>query len=138
MNVAAIRILCVDDHVVVREGIASILSRERDIEVVGSAATGEESVALFGSCRPDVTLMDLRLPKMSGVDAIRTIRRQSATARIIVLTMYHGDEDVFSALEAGAALYLLKETLSDDELVRAVRDVHDQAVGRSQSKPRTL
>jgi two-component system NarL family response regulator len=124
MDATPIRVLCVDDHVVIREGIASILNRERDIEVVGSAASGEDSVTLFGSCRPDVTLMDLQLPKMSGVEAIRAIRRLNSSARIIVLTIYHGDEDIFSALEAGAALYLLKETLSG-ELVQAIREVHE-------------
>lgn len=93
------------------------------MEVVGSASSGEESVDLFGRLRPDVTLMDLQLGSMSGVQAIRSIRRLVPAARIVVLTMYQGDEDIYRALEAGAATYLLKDTLSDD-LVRVVREVH--------------
>jgi len=124
MDIAAsrIRVLCVDDHRIVREGIALILSREPDIEVVARAASGEEAVAMFRRHRPDITLMDLRLKAMSGVDAIATIRREDPNARIIVLTMYVGDEDIHQALAAGATTYLLKEALPD-ELVRTVRDV---------------
>jgi len=122
--VQPIRVLCVDDHRIVREGIALIIERQPDIKVIGSAATGEEAVDLFRVSRPDITLMDLQLGgAMSGVDAIRAIRRLDSRARIIVLTMYHGDEDIHRALEAGAATYLLKDTLSDD-LIRIVRDVH--------------
>jgi DNA-binding NarL/FixJ family response regulator len=117
-----IRVLCVDDHRVVREGIALILGRHSDIEVVGSAATGEEAILEFRRHRPDITLMDLRLGSMSGLDAIRAIRREHEGARIIVLTMYEGDEDIHNAMAAGAAAYLLKDTLSD-ELVRVVREV---------------
>jgi two-component system NarL family response regulator len=122
-----IRVLCVDDHRIVREGIGLIIARQEDMEVVGSAATGEEAVLLFKRERPDVTLMDLQLPVMSGLDAIRSIRREDAEARIIVLTMYQGDEDIHRALSAGATTYLLKDTLSDD-LIRFVREVH---AGRS-------
>jgi DNA-binding NarL/FixJ family response regulator len=122
-----IRVLCVDDHRIVREGIGLIIARQADMEVVGSAATGEEAVLLFKRERPDVTLMDLQLPAMSGLDAIRSIRREDAEARIIVLTMYQGDEDIHRALSAGATTYLLKDTLSDD-LIRFVREVH---AGRS-------
>jgi RNA polymerase sigma factor (sigma-70 family) len=122
-----IRVLCVDDHRIVREGIGLIIARQPDMEVVGSAATGEEAVLLFRRERPDVTLMDLQLPAMSGLDAIRSIRREDAEARIIVLTMYQGDEDIHRALSAGATTYLLKDTLSDD-LIRFVREVH---AGRS-------
>jgi RNA polymerase sigma factor (sigma-70 family) len=120
-------VLCVDDHRIVREGIGLIIARQADMEVVGSAATGEEAVLLFMRERPDVTLMDLQLPTMSGLDAIRAIRREDAEARIIVLTMYQGDEDIHRALSAGATTYLLKDTLSDD-LIRFVREVH---AGRS-------
>jgi DNA-binding NarL/FixJ family response regulator len=119
----AIRVMCVDDHRLVREGIALILGQQPDIEVVASATTGEESVALFRRHRPDVTLMDLQLGAMSGLDAIRAIRREDARARIIVLTMYKGDEDIYRALEAGAVTYLLKDMLSDD-LIGVVRDVY--------------
>jgi DNA-binding NarL/FixJ family response regulator len=122
-----IRVLCVDDHRIVREGIGLIIARQADMEVVGSAATGEEAVLLFRREQPDVTLMDLQLPTMSGLEAIRSIRREDAEARIIVLTMYQGDEDIHRALSAGATTYLLKDTLSDD-LIRFVREVHS---GRS-------
>jgi DNA-binding NarL/FixJ family response regulator len=118
-----IRVLCVDDHRIVREGLTLIINRQPDMDVVGSAADGEEAVQLFARLLPDVTLMDLQLGTMGGVDAIRAIRRQSPSARIVVLTMYQGDEDIHRALEAGAATYLLKDTLSDD-LVRVVRQVH--------------
>jgi two-component system NarL family response regulator len=118
-----IRVLCVDDHRIVREGIALIISREPDMDVVGLAASGEEAVLLFERQQPDLTLMDLRLGAMSGLEAIHAIRRKQPAARIIVLTMYQGDEDVYRALAAGAATYLLKETLPDD-LIRVMRDVH--------------
>jgi DNA-binding NarL/FixJ family response regulator len=124
MKNSPIRVMCVDDHRIVREGISLIIDRQPDMEVVGSAASGEESVELFQRCRPDVTLMDLQLRSMSGVEAIRAIRRQDEDARIVVLTMYSGDEDIHRALEAGATTYLLKDTLSDD-LIRVVREVHE-------------
>src|SRR6266700_2162069 len=120
---APIRVLCVDDHRIVREGVALIIDREPDMQVVGSAATGEEAVALFKRVRPDITLMDLQLPSMSGLEAIKEIRREDPNAHVIVLTMYQGDEDIHRALAAGAATYLLKDTLSDD-LIRFVREVH--------------
>ena len=123
MSDPQIRVLCVDDHRIVREGIGLIIARQPDMEVVGSAATGEEAVALFKRERPDVTLMDLQLSTMSGLEAIQAIRREDADARIIVLTMYQGDEDIHRALTAGATTYLLKDTLSDD-LIRFVREVH--------------
>src|ERR1700681_1624543 len=117
-----IRILCVDDHPVVRSGIAQIIDLQPHMRVVAAAGTGEESVELFTRHAPDVTLMDLQLPGLSGLEAIRTIRGAYANARIIVLTMYQGDEDIFRALEAGAATYLLKDTLSTD-LLRTIRAV---------------
>jgi DNA-binding NarL/FixJ family response regulator len=123
MNPQKIRILCVDDHRIVREGIALIVSREPDMKVVGFAATGEEAVERWRLYRPDVTLMDLRLDGMGGLDAIRAIRAEDPTARIVVLTMYQGDEDIHQALGAGAVTYLLKHALSDD-LIQTVRDVH--------------
>ena len=123
MAAPRIRILCVDDHRIVREGIALIISRQPDMRVVAFAATGDEAVQKFDQHRPDITLMDLRLGKTSGLDAITAIRRQHGDARIIVLTMYQGDEDIHKALSAGAATYLLKDALSDD-LIRVVREVH--------------
>lgn len=122
-DVARIRVMCVEDHRIVREGIALIINQEADMEVVGSCASAEEAVSVYRSCRPDVTLMDLRLGKMSGVEGIKAIRKEHADARIVVLTMYEGDEDIYRAHEAGATTYLLKDTLSSD-LIRVVRQVH--------------
>lgn len=123
MRNSPIRVLCVDDHRIVREGLTLIIERQRDMKVVGAAATGEEAVALFQRHRPNVTLMDLQLGAMTGVETIRAIRRHDKDARIIVLTMYQGDEDIYRALDAGAATYLLKDMLSDD-LIRVVREVN--------------
>ncbi len=123
MSDSQIRVLCVDDHRIVREGIALIIDRQADMAVVGSAADGEEAVAQFKRHRPDVTLMDLQLPAMSGLDAIKAIREDDPDARIIVLTMYQGDDDIHRALSAGATTYLLKDMLSDD-LIHIVREVH--------------
>lgn len=123
MSVEHIRVLCVDDHRIVRDGLALIISQQADMTVVGVAATGEEAVALFRQLRPDVTLMDLQLPAMSGLEAIRQIRRTDEAARVIVLTMYRGDEDIYRALNAGAATYLLKDTVADD-LIQVIRAVH--------------
>ena len=121
--VATIRVLCVEDHRLVREGIAALLDQQPDMQVAASAATGEEGIVQFRRHRPDITLMDLQLPGMSGLDAIGEMLQESPDARVIVLTMYHGEEDVYRALEAGAAAYLLKDTRSD-ELIRTIRDVH--------------
>lgn len=115
--------MCVEDHRIVREGLALIINQEPDMKVVGSCATVDEAIDLFKTLRPDVTLMDLRLGSASGVDAIKAIRKEDPSARIIVLTMYEGDEDIYRAHQAGATTYLLKDTLSSD-LVRVVREVH--------------
>jgi two-component system NarL family response regulator len=108
---------------VVLEGISQKISSQGDMRVVGLATDGRQAVELFKRHRPDVTLMDLQLPTTSGLQAIRAIRDEDPKARIVVLTMYQGDEDIFRALESGAATYLLKDTLSDD-LVRVVREVY--------------
>lgn len=118
-----IRVLIVDDHRIVSDGIAAILRNQADFEVVGCAATGDEALVLFRDQRPDITLMDLRLPGMSGLEAISAILTEDNEARVIVLTMYGGDEDIFRALAAGAATYLLKDTLARD-LIRTIRAVH--------------
>jgi len=117
-----ISVLCVDDHPIVRDGLTSAISDQPDMVVIGEASTGEDAVALFKQHRPDITLMDLRLRGMSGLDAIRAIHELDVHARIIVLTMYEGDEDIHRALAAGASAYLLKDTLADD-LLRVVREV---------------
>ena len=123
MAATRIRVLVVDDHRIVRDGLALIIGREADLEVVASAGTGEEAVAAFRLHKPDVVLMDLQLPGMSGVEAIRAIRAIDGNARVVVLTMYAGDEDIYRALDVGATTYLLKDSVSDD-LVGVVRDVH--------------
>ena len=119
-----ITVLCVDDHRIVLEGLRMIINSEPDMSVIDAAATGGEAVARYQQHAPDITLMDLQLPDMGGVDAIRAIRHLDAGARIIVLTMYKGDEDIHRALDAGARTYLLKDTLADD-LPRIVREVHE-------------
>ena len=118
-----ITVLCVDDHPIVREGLSMIINGEPDMTVVDAAATGGEAIARYRQHAPDITLMDLQLPDMGGVDAIRAIRELDHDARIIVLTMYKGDEDIHRALGAGASTYLLKDAIADD-LPRIVRDVH--------------
>lgn len=118
-----IRVMCVDDHPVVREGITRKIELQPDMQIVASVSTGEEGLASFLQLRPDITLMDLRLPGMTGLATIKAIRAQDAAARIIVLTMYEGDDDIHKSLQAGASAYLLKHMLLDD-LVRVVRDVH--------------
>jgi len=119
---AAIRVLCVDDHLIVRGGIALIISQQSDMSVVALAGTGEEAVLQYRRHRPDITLMDLRLEGMSGLDAIREIRREAPDARIIALTMYQGDEDIRKAMAAGAQSYLLKG-MSHLKLLEAIRSV---------------
>jgi len=118
-----IRVLTVDDHPVLREGIAAILASEPDMSVVAEAGNGAEAVEQFRAHRPDVTLMDLQMPLMTGIDAIRAIREHFPDARIIVLTTYSGDTQVDRAFKAGAFGYLLKNMLRK-ELVETIRTVH--------------
>jgi DNA-binding NarL/FixJ family response regulator len=122
MKTGLTRVLCVDDHPVVRSGIQQFIDLQDDMVVVGTAATGKEAIEQFRQHQPDVTLMDLELPDISGIEVIRKIRFEDTTARIIVLTMYGGEEDIAQALEAGAKTYLLKDTSSED-LVRSIREV---------------
>ena len=118
-----IRVLVVDDHFVVRMGLRAVIDAEPDMAVVAEANGGETAVQLFREHHPDVTLMDLRMPLISGVEATRAIREDSPDARVIVLTTYDGDEDIFRALNAGARAYLLKD-VSREELLDVIRGVH--------------
>ncbi|MEQ1907803.1 MAG: response regulator transcription factor [Vicinamibacterales bacterium] len=118
-----IHVLLVDDHRIVREGLAMVIDRQPDMRVTASAASADEAVRCYQQHHPDVTIMDLQLGGTSGVTAIRTIRALDPAARIVVLTMMRGDEDIYRAMEAGAVTYLLKDTAIED-LTQIVRDVH--------------
>lgn len=118
-----IRILVVDDHPIMRFGIATIIDATPDMATIAQAGSGEEAIELYEEHLPDITLMDLRLPGMSGVDAIRTIMARHRNARFVVLTTYEGDEDIHQALEAGARSYIVKG-MPHDALVSAVRRVY--------------
>jgi len=117
-----IRILCVDDHPLVRKGIASILANEQDMHLIAEAGNGREAVEAFRQERPDVTLMDLRMPEMDGLEATRQIRQIDEDAKIIALTSYDGDQEIYRALETGVRGYILKEMVHT-EVVRAIRIV---------------
>ena len=118
-----IRILCVDDHPIVRQGIAGLVGMHADLELVAEAANGREAIQQFRTHRPDVTLMDLQMPEMNGLDAISAIRGEFPEARIIVLTTYEGDVQALRAIKAGARAYLLKNALHK-ELLDTIRIVH--------------
>ncbi|HXO60798.1 MAG TPA: response regulator transcription factor [Candidatus Acidoferrales bacterium] len=118
-----IRVFSVDDHPLLREGIAAIINNQQDMQVIAQAANGQDAIQHFKKHQPDVTLMDLRLPDMSGIDAMVAIRAEFPEARIILLTTFEGDMEIKRALEAGARGYLLK-SMPPKELVEAIRQVH--------------
>jgi two-component system, NarL family, response regulator len=119
---ARTRVLVVDDHSLLRTGVANIINQEADLEVVAEAADGRDGVEAFRAHRPDVTLMDLRMPEMEGVEAVRRIRELDPQARVIVLTTYDADEDIARALQAGAKAYILKD-IAAAALIACIRDV---------------
>ena len=125
-NAHRIRVLIVDDHPLMREGIAAVIAGQSDMMLAGEASDGREAVTAYTALRPDVVLMDLRMPGMDGIEAITLIRAQHPQARIVVLTTYRGDVQVVRALSAGASGYLLKSLLRR-ELLDTIRDVHGGA-----------
>jgi len=127
----SIRVLVVEDHHVVRQGLVALLNVVEGLEVVGEAGDGVEAIAQFRKHQPDITLMDLRLPRLSGVEVIQRLRMETPAARIIVLTTYDGDEDIYRALQAGARAYLLKG-MTGDELIATIHAVH---AGKSHIPP---
>lgn len=118
-----IRILIAEDHTVVRDGLVAIVKQEKDMEVVAETGDGHQAVELWKRHRPDVTLMDLRMPSLDGVSAIYEIRAADPDARIIVLTTFDGDEDIYRGMRAGAKSYLLKD-VRREELFQCIREVH--------------
>src|SRR5271165_2348432 len=122
-GVSRIRILAVDDHPIVRQGIAGLVGIQPDMTLVGEASNGREAIQQFRTHHPDVTLMDIQMPEMNGLDALIAIRNEFPEARVIVLTTYSGDVQVLRALKAGARAYLLKNALHK-ELLETIRAVH--------------
>src|SRR6188768_737122 len=120
--VAVAKVLLVDDHSLLRTGVANIINQEPDLQVVAEATNGVEAIAAFTTHRPDITLLDLRMPVMEGVEAVRRIRDIDSQARVIVLTTYDADEDIARALQAGAKAYVLKD-ISADALIACIHDV---------------
>jgi DNA-binding NarL/FixJ family response regulator len=118
-----IRLLIVDDHSIVRQGLAAMIENEPDMTVVGQAGNGQEAINQYRRLQPDITLMDLRMPQMNGVDATKAVCTEFTQARIIVLTTYDGDEDIYRALRAGAKGYLLKDA-EPEALLNAIHGVH--------------
>jgi DNA-binding NarL/FixJ family response regulator len=123
MTTQPIRVLIAEDHLIARVGVGTIVETQPDMQVVAEAANGAEAVQLHERHRPDVTLMDIRMPVLGGVEAMRAIRERAPTARFIALSTYSGDEEIRRALQAGASAYLTKDVL-DDELVKTIRLVH--------------
>src|SRR5262245_48602823 len=117
-----IRVLIIDDHPMIRAGLSATINPEADMTVVASASNGKEGLDQFRQYQPDITLMDLKMPDMGGVEAIRAIRAEFPSARIIVLSTYQGDEDIYRALEAGAITYLLKDMIAD-KMMGVIREV---------------
>jgi DNA-binding NarL/FixJ family response regulator len=128
-----IRILIADDHIVVLEGLIAIIGRQADMTVVGQASNGQDAVAQWRQCKPDVSLLDLRMPVLDGVGAIDAIRQIEQLARIVVLTTFDSDEDIERAIQAGAKAYLLKDS-PRDVLLECIRKVH---AGKSFLPPRS-
>ncbi|MEH2234785.1 response regulator transcription factor [Nostoc sp.] len=118
-----IRVLIVDDHSIVRQGLTTIINRDPEMMVIAQAEDGQQAIALFREYQPDVTLMDLRIPQMAGVETISAICAEFKAARIVVLTTYDGDEDIYRGLQAGAKGYLLKDA-KPNELLSAIRTIH--------------
>jgi two-component system NarL family response regulator len=118
-----VRVLIVEDHHVVRKGLVALLASFPDVEVVGEASDGAEGISRYAELLPDVTLMDLQMPRMGGVETIKRIRQTSPAARFIVLTTFDGDEDIYRSLQAGAKAYLLKG-MTAEELVATIHVVH--------------
>ena len=123
MSETKIRILIVDDHAVVRKGIRALLATEDDLEVIGEAENGEEAVALYSELNPDLLLLDLIMPKVNGIEVIKKIKSDQHDAKILVLTSFAADDQVFPAIKAGALGYLLKDTEPED-LINAIRQVY--------------
>src|ERR1700739_3379958 len=118
-----IRVFCVDDHPLMREGIAAVIRHESDMQLVAEASTGHEAIQGFREHQPDVTLMDVRMPDMGGIDALLAIRTEFADARVIILTTFEGDAEIQRALQAGAQGYMLK-SMPRKQLVEMIRRVH--------------
>lgn len=130
-TIPRIRVFCVDDHPLMREGIAAVIRNEPDMQLVAEASTGHEAIQGFREHQPDVTLMDVRMPDMGGIDALLAIRTEFADARVIMLTTFEGDAEIQRALEAGAQGYMLK-SMPRKQLVDMVRKVH---AGKKQIPP---
>ena len=131
VGISQIRILAVDDHPIVRQGIAGLVGIQTDMVLVGEASNGRDAIQQFRTHHPDITLMDLQMPEMSGIDSLIAIRNEFPNAKVIVLTTYAGDTQILRALKAGAQAYLLKNTLHK-ELLETIRSVH---VGKKTLSP---